>query len=212
MAGFGSLWYGEIQESLTKLGARAAATALCASPQTAHRIGISVDVAAGIGPSIAMSVSRRLAISGAQHSSSRIAVAYLNRSAVETGHNAVGITVYNSTAWFELIGTGATKVVRSPIGPAVKDGYVITELAVTGTQVGRALVVGNALKDAGRGTWSALGNNCTTTTLEVLKAGGVVMPAWARSPFLLYSGLRMGNVITVVGGAAATMSPPLLRE
>ena len=212
VAGFRSLWYGEVQESLTKQGTQAAALALGASPQTAHRIGIGVDVAAGVGPSISMSVARRVAIAGAQQSSSKVAVAYLSRGAGEYGHNAVGVTVHNSTAWFELVGTSAAKVVRSPFPPPIKDGYVITELAVTGTQAGRAMTMGNALKEAGRVTWSATGTNCATTALQVLKSGGVVVPAWARSPFLLYNGVRFGNEITVLGGAAATISPPLLRE
>ena len=212
VAGFRSLWHGEVKESLTKQGAQAAAKALGATPQTAHRIGIGVDVAAGIGPSITMSVARRFAIAGAQQSSSRIAVAYLSRGFGDYGHNAVGVTVRNSTAWFELVGTSTAKVVRSPFPPPIKDGYVITELAVTGAQSARAMTMGNALKEAGRVTWSATGTNCATTALQVLKSGGVVVPAWARSPFLLYTGVRLGNEITVVGGAAATISAPLAIE
>ncbi len=212
VAGFRSLWYGEVQESLTQQGAQAAASALGASPQTARRIGIGVDVAAGIGPSITMSVGRRLAISGAERSTSRIAVAYLDRGARRFGHNAVGVTVNNSTAWFELMGTRQAKYFRMPFGPSAAEGYVITELAVTGAQAGRALAITDKLRNAGRMTWSTMGTNCTTTTLQVLKAGGVVIPAWARSPFLLYTGLRLGNEITVVGGAAATMAPPLLKD
>jgi len=41
---------------------------------------------------------------------------------------------------------------------------------------------------------------------------GVVIPEWARSPFLLHPGVRWGSEITVVGGAAATISPTLAQE
>lgn len=209
VAGFRSLWYGEVHESFTQQGAQAAASAMGASPQTARRIGIGVDIGAGIGPSIATSVTRRLAIAGAQQSQTRIAIAYLHRGARVQGHNAVGVTVNNSTAWFELAGLPQSVFMRRGV-PGSR--YLITELAVTGNQTARALTVSDDLIRAGERTWRTMGPNCTTEALRVLRGAGVVIPEWARSPFLLHTGVRYGSEITIVGGAAATTSPVLVRD
>lgn len=217
VAGFRSLWYGKVQESLTQQGAQAAATALGATPETSRRIGIGVDVAAGVGPSIAMSIGRRLAIAGAQQSTSKVAVAYLNQGAAHYGHNAVGVTVNNSTAWFHLGWTRPPLAAFSQL-PAKstkameRAGFVVAELAVTGTQAGRVAHVSQQLIRGGEKTWRLMGPNCTTTALQVLRSGGVVIPAWAQSPFLLYSGVKFGTEITVVSGTAATMTPALMRD
>lgn len=209
VAGFRSLWYGEVQESLTQQGAQAAASSLGASPQTARRIGMGVDIVAGVGPALTTSVTRRLAIAGAQQSQTRVAVAYLHRGAFIQGHNAVGITVNNSTAWYHLAGLPQSHFVRRGV-PGAR--YVITELAVTGNQTARALTVSDDLIRAGEMTWRTMGPNCTTEALRVLRSAGVVIPEWARSPFLLHTGVRYGSEITVVGGAAATVSPTLVRD
>ena len=216
VAGFRSLFYGEVQESFTQQGAQAAAGALGASPQTARRIGIGVDVTAGIGPSIAMSVSRRLAIAGAQRSTSKVAIAYLNQGALNYGHNAIGITVNNSTAWYHFAFTRRPMATFSQLATSgnramQRAGFAITELAVTGAQAGRAQLISQQLIRGGEAAWRVTGPNCTTTTLQVLKESGVVIPVWAQSPFLLYSGVKFGTEITVVGGAAATASPVLLK-
>jgi hypothetical protein len=42
-----------------------------------------------------------------------------------------------------------------------------------------------------------------------MRAAGVVIPEWARTPFLLHTGVRYGSEITVVGGVAATGAPAL---
>lgn len=209
VAGFRSLFYGEVQQSFTQQGAQATASALGASPQTSRRIGIGVDIAAGIGPSIVTSIGRRVAIAGAQHSGSRVAIAYLNQGAMRYGHNAVGVTVNNSTAWFHL--SGLPRATFSGIAPGAvpRMGFVVTELAVTGTQAGRAARVSRELMRAGEVTWKTMGPNCTTTALQVLRQAGVVVPAWSQTPFLLYTGVKLGSEITVVGGAAATVAPAL---
>ena len=217
VAGFRSLWHGEVQASVTQQGAQAAAIAVGASPQTARRIGIGVDVTAGLGPSIAMSISRRLAIAGAQHSSNKVAVAYLHRSALEQGHNAVGVTVNNSTAWYHFAYTNPPHAAfehLSQFGTRAvqKMGFAVTELAVTGAQAGRAHHLSQQMLRGGESVWRTMGPNCTTTTLQVLNEAGVVIPVWARSPFLLYSGVRFGTEITIAGGAAATTVPALASQ
>lgn len=217
VAGFRSLWYGEIQESLTQQGAEAAASAMGASPQTARRIGIGVDMGTGLGPSIATSLTRRLAIAGAQQSQSRVAIAYLNRSALRQGHNAVGVTVNNSTAWYHFGYTNPPLasfdyLTRFGSRAVEKMGFAVTEISVTGAQAARAQHLSQQMMRGGEAVWRTMGPNCTTTTLRVLQEGGVVIPAWARSPFLLYTGVKFGAEITVVGAAAATTTPALLKD
>lgn len=207
VAGFRSLIHGEVKQSMTQQGAEAAAKAMGASPETSRRIGIGVDVVAGVGPSIGVSMTRRLAIAGAQRSQTKVALAYLNRGIATDGHNAVGITVNNSTAWFELAGLPMASFGQRAVAPGSK--YVITELAVTGAQSGRALAVSREMAKGSEVLWSRLGPNCTTEALRVMRAAGVVIPEWARSPFLLHAGVRYGSEVTVVGGTAATVAPVL---
>lgn len=91
IAGFRTLWSGQVTHSLTQTGATVAAEGFGASPETARRIGIGADFVAGVGPSVAFSVTRRLAIAGAEQASHKVAVAYLRRSALQMGHNAIGV-------------------------------------------------------------------------------------------------------------------------
>ena len=204
IAGFRTLWSGEVTRSLTQQGGEAAAAALGASPETARTIGTGVDIAAGIGPSVAIGISRRLAISGAEQAGERVAVAYLHRSALQMGHNAVGVRANGYTAWVDFRGLPIGSV-QPMSGPTAR--YVVTELAVTAPQAARASAAQRALMAAGPQTWGYLGPNCTTTALRVLGQAGVAVPAWSRSPYLLHLGVRAGAEITVVGGAAATTAP-----
>ena len=205
LAGFRSFVSGNVQQSFTQRGAQTVSKALGARPKTARRIGIGFDIAAGVGPSITVSLTRRLAIAGAQQSQTRVAIAYLSRGVLRDGHNAVGITVNNMTAWFELAGLPMAIFSRrfAPSGSK----YVITELAVTGVQSARALTLSREMVQGGTMLWRRLGPNCTTEALQVMRAAGVVIPEWARSPFLLHTGVRYGAEVTVVGGMAATSTP-----
>ena len=207
IAGFRSLFSGTVQHSFTQQGTQSAAEALGARPEIARRIGIGADIVTGLGPSITGSITRRLAIAGAQQSQTRVAVAYLNRGFTTDGHNAVGITINNSTAWFELAGLPMANFMQRGIPPGSK--YIITSLAITGTQAGRALSVSREMARGGEVLWSRAGPNCTTEALRVMRAAGVIIPEWARSPFLLHTGVRYGSDITVVGGTASTSAPAL---
>ncbi len=202
VAGFRSIYSGQVQQSFTQIGATAAAKSLGASSQTAQYIGTGADFAAGVGPSVAIGAMRRLAIAGASASSERVAIAYLHRSALEMGHNAVGIRQGGVTAWFHFAGVPTGRVVATN-APGAK--YVVTELAVTGTQAGRAATAARAMTAAGEQKWGYLGPNCTTTALTVLKQAGIAVPVWSRSPLLLHWGLNAGSEITIVGGTAAAL-------
>lgn len=205
IAGFRTLWSGEVTRSLTQSGAEATAGALGASPETARYIGTGVDIAAGVGPSLAIGVTRRLAIAGAEKATTKVAVAYLPRRALQMGHNAVGVTDDSKTVWVHFLGTPTGSVAPMAGGPGAR--YVVTQLSVTAQQAARATAAQRALMNAGTQTWGYLGPNCTTAALRVLNQAGVVMPAWSRTPFLLNLGVRAGAEITVVGGAAATTAP-----
>jgi hypothetical protein len=206
VAGFRTLWYGEVQATLTQQAGTAAARSLGASPQTARTVGSGVDLVAGVGPSLAVGASRRLAIAAAERSSATVAVAYLPRRALEMGHNAVGVRVGQTNAWVEFVGKPVGKVMRMPTRE-LGNGYIVTELAIGAPQASRALAAQQSLQALGRQSWGLWSPNCTTTALSVLREAGVVVPAWSRTPFLLHLGVRAGPEITVFGGAAAAVAP-----
>jgi hypothetical protein len=202
VAGFRSIYSGQVQQSFTQQGATAAAKSFGASKQTAQYVGTGADLLAGVGPSIAVGAMRRLAIAGASEASERVAIAYLHRSALEMGHNAVGIRQGGVTAWFHFAGVPTGRVMATN-APGAK--YVVTELAVTGTQAGRATTAVRAMTAVGEQKWGLMGPNCTTTALTVLKQAGIAVPVWSRSPLLLHLGVNAGAEITIVGGTAAAL-------
>ena len=206
VAGFRTLLEGEVRHSFTQTGATLAAESLGASPETAQRIGMGADFAAGMGPSVAVSVTRRLAIAGAEQATTRVAVAYLHRGALQMGHNVVGVRTGGTTAWVHFAGMprGAVAARGAPGAE-----YVITELAVTGQRAARAIQMQDTLLRTGVQTWRVLGPNCTTTALQVLRSGGVVVPAWSISPGLLHLGVRAGGEITFMAGTVASTAPDL---
>jgi hypothetical protein len=57
---------------------------------------------------------------------------------------------------------------------------------------------------------SPFGPNCTTTALQVLRQGGVVVPAWSVSPGLLHMGVRSGPEITFMAGTIGSTTPDLM--
>jgi hypothetical protein len=204
VAGFRSMWYGAPQSTLTQRGATAAAQSLGASEQTARYIGTGTDLVAGVGPSIAVGVSRRLAIAGAERATERVAVAYLHRGALEMGHNAIGIRQGGTTAWVHFAGVPTGAVVPTAAPNTAR--YVVTELAVSAQAAARGAQAQRSLVAAGQQTWGYLGPNCTTTALKVLQEAGIVVPAWSRTPFLLHLGVNAGAEITIVGGTAAAVA------
>ncbi len=216
IAGFRTLWYGEVQHSFTQLGASAAAEAIGASPETANAIGIGIDITAGVGPSLGASVSRQLSMNAAKKAGSKaqVVVAYLRKGVNgigKTGHNMVGVRTNfdGPTVWFEYLGTRQGRVIRTKDVPGASD--IVTRFAITGTQAERAMGQAKKLVQAGRSTWSYCGPNCTTTAMSVLRAGGVVVPHWAVTPLLLGRGLRPQN-ITVIGATLGTTAPDVAND
>jgi hypothetical protein len=206
IAGFRSIYYGEVKQSGTQQGVAFVAKELGASDKAAQYIGTGADIAAGIGPSLTISVARRMAIAGAGTASERVAVAYLHRSALEIGHNAVGIRQGGKIAWIHFAGKSPGRVLPAIPAPSSAGGYVITELAVTGEQAGQATAAMNRLRALGPQEWALFGPNCTTTVRTVLQEAGIVVPDWSQTPFLLHLGVIAGPEITLVGGTAAVVS------
>jgi len=66
IAGFRSIHSRQVQRSFTQQGASAAATKLGASEQTAAGVGTVVDLAAGLGPSVTITVALSLRSGGPQ--------------------------------------------------------------------------------------------------------------------------------------------------
>jgi hypothetical protein len=205
VAGFRSIWTGHTTKTMTQRAASSAAHSFGASDRAADWVGTGADLVAGVGPAVAVGVTRRLAIAGAENASERVALAYLHRSALEMGHNAVGIRQGATTAWFHFAGVPVGEVVPMATNPGAK--YVVTELAVTAEQAARADAARRVLMASGQHAWGYLGPNCTTTAVRVLQEAGIVIPAWSRTPFLLHLGVRAGAEITIVGGTAAALAP-----
>jgi hypothetical protein len=210
IAGFRTLWHGRVERSFTEQAGEQAARSLGASDNTARLVGAGVDVVAGIGPSVAVGVSRRVALVAAEEGTPRVVVAYLHRSAFQVGHNAIGVEVGGTRTWVHFAGVPTGQVSEMAGGPSAR--YVLTEIVVPGEAADRARAAQQMLLGAGPRTWSWFGPNCTTTALDVLGKAGVLVPAWSRSPFLLSLGMRAGPEITFLGGSIGTVTPVLAPQ
>jgi hypothetical protein len=212
IAGFKTLWYGEVQESLTKQAAESTAEAFGASPEMADRIGVGVDIFAGVGPSSGIAISRQIALTAAKNTKApNIALAYIRKEGIlrGTGHNMVGIaTESGSTAWFHFMGKTPGRFVR---GKAPNADAIVARFAISLPQAARATNEASRLGLAGNSMWRVCGPNCTTTATSVLREAGILVPHWSVTPLLLAKGMRP-QYITVVGAKAGTVTPPLTRD
>lgn len=136
------------------------------------------------------------------------------------GHNAVGVSLGGREAWGHFLNQsqddagrvlgGVVPVFPRPAPPR----YVITEIAVTPAQAGRATAMQQTLVAAGGGQrWRAiLGPNCTTTALDVLTHAGIAVPIWSRAPVLLHLGVRGGQEASLLLGTLAPLAPPVAQS
>lgn len=210
IAGFRSIWTGQLQSSGTQQLGAAAARGLGAGERAAQIVGSGVDLAAGVGPSIAASISRRIAIAGAERSATRVAIAYLDLGAYRLGHNAVGVRLGGRDVWVEFRGRPMGEVVPMFGGPSRH--YVVTEIAVSAGQAERARQASRVLLASGQQAWGYLGPNCTTVVRTVLGEAGIVVPEWSRTPFLLHLGVNWGAEISILGGSTGTLAPAGARR
>lgn len=212
-AGLQSIWYGSVRQTLTQQGAAATARAAGATTGTSEMIGTGVDIAAGIGPSLATQAARMVAIQTAQQATDRVAIAWLPRALFSYDHVAVGVGRGSQNFWFHLAGdvdvaNGVSFMVRR--APAAE--YVVTEIAVPAERAVRALQASDELINMGAQTWGLFGPNCATTALHVVQQAGIAVPAWARAPAALHIGVTYGYAITAAGsfmsGASAGFFTP----
>lgn len=221
--GVQTLWTDTPQETFTMRAGEGVALYAGASPETAHWVGVGTDVVAGVGPSIGVGISRRLAITTVTQVEARggaaISLGYLGRGGTNVGHNVVGITTEGRTVWYDLA-LNADDAAEFGLTRAPNPSrYSVTTFSVDAARAERALVEANAMsRELTPSVYSYLTNNCTTSAARVLRYGGVAQPAWARSPSLLYFGTNYGylmtagtsGVISFTTGAMSQGHPPLV--
>jgi hypothetical protein len=216
VAGFRSLWTGEIQSTGTQQLGAAGASALGASPRTSQLVGTAVDLAAGVGPAIGVAVTQRVMRWEAERVGTTVILAYRPattglRGADPWGHNAVGVRLGDTYAFahFQGLPTGmARELPESRLGE-----FALSEISVSLGRASAAEARRRVLVDArARETWNMfLGPNCTTTALDVLRRAGIVIPVWSRTPVLLQLGLHRGVDISIFSGTAGALAPPAGR-
>ncbi len=216
IAGFRTLWHGEVKESFTQQGTSAAAEGLGASKKAANIIGTGVDIAAGVVPSLSTSVLRHISINAVKKTGKKtyIAVLYTKKGAQgvgKEGHNMVGIRLSSgeSTTWFEYLGRPRGRVIRTRDLPGVDD--TVIRFMITNAQAERALKHADKMVQNGKSTWGYLGPNCTTTARTILRVAGIAAPHWTITPLLLIKGVRP-QYMTVLGAASATSAPLVTKS
>jgi RHS repeat-associated protein len=128
------------------------------------------------------------------------------RTPLELGHNAAGGRVGAITQGFDQTGNVTLskhrllrqlQILKGGFPTAVKafnfskaaagGKYTISTVATSGENAARAIAWGRILERHPQllGCYSATTNNCTTIAREILQAGGLKPPFWARSPALL---------------------------
>ena len=223
VAGARSLYGGLPADTATKQLASAGARSLGAGDTASEFIGVGTDLVAGMGPSVAVSITRRAAITAATKApqvggslSLGLARTTQEVGSIELpfGHAAVGIQRgAGAVVWFDSFkpGTDAVLQVGKQIGPLARKGYTVTTISVAAEDVERATIVANTIALRMRQQkvlWQLLGPNCSTFAGDLLRAGRIAVPYGAQfTPYSLYLGLREGYTITAAGsGVAVTAS------
>jgi len=125
------------------------------------------------------------------------------------GHNKVAIQVgeESATQWFHLVGRPVARVAGTAAPDARYIAALGTEIPVSLQGGLRALNTARELQAAAPVTWSVLGPNCATTAAQVLRSGGVILPAGSSlSPTILGVSARYGWQITATGASGAALS------
>jgi len=133
VAGARTLWTGQVQHTLTHQAGAGAARMAGASERTANWVGTGADVLAGVGPSIGVSVSRRLAISGAEAlaqggRASTVEVLEGAGSVVRT-YEPSGQVIAQQTA--ETCVSAACRTIASDVGVLLTEAEVAAALETT---------------------------------------------------------------------------------
>ena len=222
---------GTVTQTVTHHVGEAGALELGATPDQARWAGTGLDVVAGAGPSIGVGIGRRVVASGAEatltvatrpgpvvsvlfeEGGTAAAQQLGRRGAIGlAGHNRVGIQIgeENAVQWFHLAGRPLAVFEATEAPTARYIAALGTEIPVTLQGGVRALNTAARLEAAGEVTWSVLGPNCATAAAQVLRSGGVILPAGAgASPTILGISARYGWQITATGASGASLSSGL---
>lgn len=218
---------GTVTQTFTHQAGEAGALELGATPDQARWAGTGFDLVAGAGPSLGVGIARRVTASGAEatislatrpgpviselvESGGAAASRELSERGVIglAGHNKVGIQVgEEAVQWFHLAGQPAAEFGATIAPNARYIGALGVEIGVSAQAGQRALATVSRLQGAGEVTWSVFGPNCATAAAQVLRSGGVILPAGSSlSPTVLGVSARFGWQITATGASGASLS------
>ena len=232
-AGVKTLYTGQIANTLTQQGAEYGALKAGFTPGNARYFGMGADLVAGAGPSLAVGINRRLAISAAENSDNILSVTFpraITPATLTGGHNVVGVTSEGAQTWGHLVLGTQANVSTATLGDAAYVTFAnssrsarVTNIAVSSAGAARAesrlldwIRKTEPVVDAAGNTsfsllwgWTKPASNyqtCATIATDVLRSGGVAMPTWAVKPSLVYFGANWGYLFTAGTSAATTAS------
>lgn len=185
------------------------------APGVVGAVAGSTDEAAAAAPTIVRAVTGGAdeAAGAAQNS-----VSFAFKPGVPTGHNMVGVTTGGTTEWTHLVvgsidevsggmsrvaasGTSA-RVVASTSGPSSAYATVTVPVTQAQAQAARALTATAQSGGGAAGTYSYLGNNCTTYATSVMREAGVFAPS-ASTPGSAFVTTALQSPAVVVPISAA---------
>src|SRR5262249_48181722 len=219
---------GTVTTTFTHQAGEAGALELGATPDQARWVGTGFDVVVGAGPSIGVGIGRRLATSSAEATITLATrpgpvgsvlteegSAAASRELAErgliglAGHNKVAVQVGEEGAqqWFHLAGLPQAEF-GAAVAPDARYIAALTTRIPVSLQGGvRALGTAYELEQGAAVTWRVLGPNCATAAAQVLRSGGVILPAGSSlSPTMLGVSARFGWQITATGAAAGSLT------
>jgi len=213
VAGFRSVLTGEVTPTLTHQLVEGTAKGLGASSKLADGLGVAADLGLGVGPSLAMSAVRRLAMAGASQSMNTLSLAHLRIPGLlgARGYSSVatGIRRGSRVSWYHQVGGQFMQVRTLRPGP-VRYEHRVIELGITPEQLAAAR--SSVASSIGTiSVWSVFGANHATEARNILQAAGILLPAWAGTPTLLHLGLRAGPEITALAGTVSAGAPTTVR-
>ncbi|KAL2802677.1 hypothetical protein BJX63DRAFT_437639 [Aspergillus granulosus] len=173
LTGLETLWTGEIQKTATEMIATEGAKAMGASEQTAERIGMVTDFVAGVGPSVAISLTKKATTTAiteatteiAEHSApdvvSELASHAAPAAAEETTTHAAPKVLAEAATTSELATHAAPEAVEKAVVEAAPEAVAETA-AHTAPQVATKVATETATEAAAKTTTNAVAKKGVT--------------------------------------------------
>ncbi|TXH37733.1 MAG: insecticidal toxin complex protein [Burkholderiaceae bacterium] len=242
VSGARTMWNGEPVDTLTSQGLQELGMSRGAANLTDAGISVVGSLGSGLvtrAPGAVVAGEEllrsgddvaRVVAGGADEAASSVTIAF--KPGLPTGHNMVGVTTEGTTTWSHLVvgqldevsggmsrvataGTEA-RVVASSSGPS--SAYVTATVPVTAAeaQAARAFAQGAEAASGGTGlagTYSYLGNNCTTYATSVAREAGVFAPA-ASTPATAFAtvALQSPEVVQPLAVAGGLINASVMAE